>query len=66
MQLIQLERINKLGRVGELLSAERLREHGLPRRGLEPAPRELPVRRPLGRKDGTRYLIGVKTRNEMR
>ena len=67
MQLIQLERINKLGRVGELLSAERLREQGFTNvEDLNQRRANYPFADLLAVRDGTRYLIGVKTRNEMR
>jgi hypothetical protein len=67
MGLLRIERMTKLGRLGEDLAAERLEEHGFT--GVE----NLNLRRhnyPFGdllaTKDGVRYFIGVKARNEMR
>jgi hypothetical protein len=67
MSLLELERITKLGRLGENLVAERLqylkytnienlnlRRHNYPFGDL------------LATKNGVRYFIGVKARNEMR
>jgi hypothetical protein len=67
MQLIQLERITKLGRVGELLAAERLKQHGFTEvEDLNQRRANYPFADLLAVRDGIRYLIGVKTRNEMR
>ncbi len=67
MQLIQLERNTKLGRVGDLLAAERLREHRFTDvEDMNQRRANYPFADQLAARDGTRYLIGVKTRNEMR
>jgi hypothetical protein len=67
MGLLAIERITKLGRLGEDLVAERLKDQGYT--GIE----NLNLRRhnyPFGdilaTKDGVHYFIGVKARNEMR
>lgn len=67
MQLIQLERISKLGRVGELIAAERLDVNGFTDvEDLNARRTNYPFADLLATRDGVRYLIGVKTRNEMR
>jgi hypothetical protein len=67
MSFLAIERITKLGRLGEDLVAERLKDQGYT--GIE----NLNLRRhnyPFGdilaTKEGIRYFIGVKARNEMR
>jgi hypothetical protein len=66
MSILTVERITRLGRLGEDLVAERLHHHGF--RDIE----NLNLRRhnyPFGdllaTKDQIRYFIGVKARNEM-
>jgi hypothetical protein len=67
VQLIQLERITKLGRLGEVLAAERLKLHGFTDvEDLNLRRTNYPFADLLATNGGTRYLIGVKTRNEMR
>jgi hypothetical protein len=60
-------RIGKLGRLGETLAAERLAAHGFT--DIEDL-NQLRVNYPFGDllavRDGVRYFIGVKARNEMR
>jgi hypothetical protein len=66
MQLIQLERITRLGRLGESLVAERLRDFSFTEiENLNQRRVNFPFADLLAARDGTRYLIGVKTRNEM-
>jgi len=67
VQLILRERVTKLGRLGEVLAAE-----GLKRNGFTDV-EDLNLRRInhqfgdlLATKNGVRYFISVKTRNEMR
>ena len=65
--LLQLERISKLGRLGEELVAERLHHHGFTNiENLNLRRRNYPFGEVLATKDGVRYFIGVKARNEMR
>jgi hypothetical protein len=65
--LIPLERITKLGRLGEDLAAERLSEHGFTDiENLNLRRNNYPFGDLLATKDGVRYFIGVKARNEMR
>jgi hypothetical protein len=67
VQLIQLERITKLGRLGEVLAAERLIANGFEDvEDLNARRTNYPFADLLATRNGTRYLIGVKTRNEMR
>jgi Holliday junction resolvase-like predicted endonuclease len=67
MQLIQLERITKLGRLGESMVAERLKESGFTDvENLNRKRVNYPFADILATRDDIRYLIGVKTRNEMR
>jgi hypothetical protein len=67
MQLIPLERITKLGHLGEYLAAERLVQLGFTEVENLNVPRiNYPFGDLLATKDGVRYFIGVKTRNEMR
>jgi hypothetical protein len=67
MQLIQIERITKLGRLGETLAAERLKHYGfVDIVDLNSKRTNYPFADLLATNDGTRYLIGVKARNEMR
>jgi Holliday junction resolvase-like predicted endonuclease len=65
--LLKLERISKLGRLGEELVAERLRHHGFTNiENLNLRRRNYPFGDVLATRDGVRYFIGVKARNEMR
>jgi hypothetical protein len=67
MQLIQLERITKLGRLGEDLAAERLTHHGFKDvENLNLRRNNYPFGDLLATRDSVRYFIGVKARNEMR
>ena len=67
MQLIQVERMTKLGRLGEVLAAERLKEYGFTEiEDLNERRTNYPFADIIASRDGTRFLIGVKTRNEMR
>jgi Holliday junction resolvase-like predicted endonuclease len=65
--LLKLERISKLGRLGEDLVAERLQIHGFTNvENLNLRRHNYPFGDVLATKDRVRYFIGVKTRNEMR
>ena len=65
--LISLERITKLGRLGEDLAAERLSAHGFTDvENLNLRRNHYPFGDLVATKDGVRYFIGVKARNEMR
>jgi hypothetical protein len=67
MKLIPLERITKLGHLGEDLAAERLRHHGFTDvENLNLRRTNYPFGDLLATKDGIRYFVGVKARNEMR
>jgi hypothetical protein len=67
MQLVQIERITELGRLGEDLVAERLYDQGFTDiENLNVRRRNYPFGDVLATKDGLRYFIGVKARNEMR
>ncbi|MBR0832015.1 hypothetical protein JQ612_02330 [Bradyrhizobium manausense] len=67
MQLVRLERITKLGRLGEELVEERLRDSGFTGvENLNTRRTNYPFGDVLATKDGVRYFIGVKARNEMR
>jgi hypothetical protein len=67
MQLVQIERITKLGRLGEILAAERLKHHGfVDIVDLNSKRMNYPFADLLATDAGTRYLIGVKARNAMR
>jgi Holliday junction resolvase-like predicted endonuclease len=67
MQLVRLERITRLGRLGEDLVAERLREHGFDNiENLNQRRQNYPFGDLLATKNSIRYFIGVKARNEMR
>jgi Holliday junction resolvase-like predicted endonuclease len=67
MSLLALERITKLGRLGEDLVAERLDHHGYTKiENLNLRRRNYPFGDLLATKDGIQYFIGVKARNEMR
>jgi len=67
MQLIPLERITKLGHLGEDFAAERLRQHGFTDvENLNLRRNNYPFGDLLATKDGQCYFIGVKARNEMR
>jgi hypothetical protein len=67
MQLVRLERITRLGRLGEDLIAERLHEHKFTDiENLNLRHNNYPFGDVLASKQGVRYFIGVKTRNEMR
>jgi hypothetical protein len=67
MQLISLERITKLGHLGEELAAERLKRHGFTEiENLNLRKNNYPFGNLLATKDGVRHFMGVKARNEMR
>jgi Holliday junction resolvase-like predicted endonuclease len=67
MQLIRLERITKLGRLGEDLVAECLKDEGFTDiENLNRRRNNYPFADLLATRRGVRYFIGVKTRNEMR
>ncbi len=67
MQLISPERITKLGRLGEDLAAERLKQQGFTEiENLNLRRNNYPFGDLLATKDGVRYFVGVKARNEMR
>jgi len=67
MQLVQLERISKIGRLGEDLVAERLHDKGFTKvENLNLRRHNYPFGDLLATKDDMRYFIGVKARNEMR
>ena len=67
MQLLRIERITKLGRIGENLVAESLADHGYTDiENLNARRHNYPFGDLLATKDGMRYFIGVKARNEMR
>jgi hypothetical protein len=67
MQLVRLERITKLGRLGEDLVAERLPDQGFTDiENLNLRRHNYPFGDLLATKNGIRYFIGVKARNEMR
>jgi hypothetical protein len=66
MSLLTLERISRLGRLGEDLVAERL-QHGYTNvENLNLLRHNYPFGDLLATKNGVRYFIGVKTRNESR
>jgi len=66
MQLVRLERISKLGRLGEDLVAERLQDQGFTKvENLNLRQHNYPFGDLLTTNDGGRYFIGVKARNEM-
>jgi hypothetical protein len=65
--LIPIERITRLGRLGEDLAAERLSQHGFSDiENLNLRRHNYPFGDLLATKDGVRYFVGVKARNEMR
>jgi hypothetical protein len=67
MQLIRLERITKLGRLGEDLAAERLKHEGFTDiENLNLRRNNYPFGDLLATRRAVRYFIGVKARNEMR
>jgi hypothetical protein len=67
MRLVQLERITKLGRIGEALVAERLQAHGFTNvENLNHRRMHYPFGDILATENGIRYFIGVKARNENR
>ena len=67
MKLIPIERITKLGRVGEELAAERLKLEGFDDvENLNLRRINYPFGDLLATRNGKRYFIGVKTRNETR
>jgi hypothetical protein len=67
MQLIRLERITKLGCLGEELVSERLHDGGFTEvENLNLRRNNYPFGDLVATKDGVRYFIGVKARNEMR
>jgi hypothetical protein len=67
MSLLQIERTSKLGRLGEDLVAERLQHLGYADiENLNSRRHNYPFGDLLATKNGIRYFIGVKARNEMR
>jgi hypothetical protein len=67
MGLVRIKRITKLGRLGEDLVAERLDDQGFTDiENLNRRRHNHPFADLLATKDGIRYFIGVKARNEMR
>ena len=67
MSLLTLERISRLGRLGEDLVAERLQHHGYTNvENLNLLRHNYPFGDLPATKNGVRYFIGVKTRNESR
>jgi hypothetical protein len=67
MSLLKVERISRLGRLGEDLVAERLHHHGyINIENLNFRRHNYPFGDLLATKNGVRYFIGVKARNEMR
>jgi hypothetical protein len=67
MQILKTERITKLGRLGEDLVAERLQHQGFTdMENLNLRRNNYPFGDLLASKDGVRYFVGVKARNEMR
>jgi hypothetical protein len=67
VSLLKLERITKLGRLGEDLVAERLQHHGYTNiENLNLRRHNYPFGDLLATKNGIQYFIGVKARNEMR
>lgn len=66
-RLLQLERTTKLGRLGEDLVAERLVLHGFSNvENLNARRANYPFGDLLATRQGARYFVGVKTRNENR
>ena len=64
--LLRAERTTRLGRVGEVLAAELLAEHGFTEViDLNARQTNYPFADVLAVRNGTRYFIGVKTRNEL-
>jgi Holliday junction resolvase-like predicted endonuclease len=64
---VRIERITRLGRLGEDLVAERLAGQGYKVENLNLTHRQhYPFGDLLATKNGERYFIGVKARNEMR
>jgi hypothetical protein len=67
MQLVRIERITKLGRLGEDLVAERLHDQRFTNiENLNLRRHNYPFGDLLATENGERYFIGVKARNEMR
>ena len=67
MTLLKLERISRLGRLGEDLVAERLQLHGYSDiENLNLRRHNYPFGVLVATKNGIRYFVGVKARNEMR
>ena len=67
MNFLAIERITKLGRLGEDLVAERLKVQGYTAiENLNLRRHNYPFGDILATKNGNRYFIGVKARNEMR
>jgi hypothetical protein len=67
MALLKVERITKLGSIGEDLVAERLAFQGYAVQNLNRTHRHnYPFGDLLASKNGTTYFVGVKARNEMR
>jgi hypothetical protein len=67
MSILKVERITRLGRLGEDLVAEQLHDQGFTHiENLNLRRNNYPFGDLLATKDKVRYFIGVKTRNEMR
>ena len=67
MELLRNERTTRLGRLGELLAAERLEDHGFSDvENLNAKRINFPFADLVAVRDGRRFLISVKARNEMR
>ena len=65
--LARVRRTSKLGKVGEILAAEALEKRRfLEVRNLNEVKHDYPYADLLAEKDGLRYFIGVKSRNEER
>lgn len=67
LRLLTIERISRLGRLGELLAAECLEASGFTGiKNLNDLTRNFPFADIIAERGGNRYLIGVKARNEFR
>ena len=67
MELLRNERTTRLGRIGEVLAAERLAYHGFSDvENLNDARANFPFADLAAVRGGRRYLVSVKARNEMR
>ncbi len=67
MLLRTTERISELGKLGETIAAECLERHAFSEVvNMNTIRNNYPFADLLAVKDGVRFLVGVKTRNEMR